>query len=521
MRAIAWSPDSKRIAVVGGESGRGAEGCVIAFDTGSAIGTLAGHAKPITSVAYRPVAPFRVITGSEDTSVVFHEGPPFKFLRSCKEVHSNFVNAVAFSTDGAFAFSCGSDGIVGIYNGLTGDPVSQLTPKLPCSLWGMGVVNSAGTVALACGDKKVRLIDINNAIVGEAPVGNGELKDMPLGIAGDHKTGQIRTVSLDGNIRLYSSAEGLSLTGTMNGSQGGITAIHGLSTGVVVGGSDGSVWTIPHPLGSSEIQRIPCKKPLKGSAGLVVYNDKVLGILADSGSLVDVTTAQEPVGISNAPASTTRLVSCNKTAGYALGDKDCYLSKLDNSGPRIPSGIETVQCFGVSGDGSTVAVVYEKQRGSTVALQSENREIIIFTTGSPKIVVKTEFVTADIVSVAVAGDGSLVAAASAAQELHVYKLSPSGAYEVVNPTPRCWTYHKGRIASMMWIDDRFLLTGSLDKAVYLWDVEKVVSGPCVSLKECHREGVSQVYGIRDGEKVSIVSGGNDGCVKVNQVVIKI
>jgi WD40 repeat protein len=133
IRAICWSPDNRKIIVVGGDPGRGGDGICISYDTGSSAGqAFSGHSKPITCVAIRPVPPFRIITGSEDTSVVFHEGPPFKFMKSCQTVHSNFVNGVAFSPDGSRAFSCGSDGIIAVFTGDSGDLLTVLDPKVNC-----------------------------------------------------------------------------------------------------------------------------------------------------------------------------------------------------------------------------------------------------------------------------------------------------------------------------------------------------------------------------------------------------
>ena len=47
-------------------------------DTGSGVGQMMGHAKCVNTVDYKTTRPFRVITASEDYSVGFYEGPPFK-----------------------------------------------------------------------------------------------------------------------------------------------------------------------------------------------------------------------------------------------------------------------------------------------------------------------------------------------------------------------------------------------------------------------------------------------------------
>lgn len=54
-------------------------GAVFLWDTGSKVGEVAGHSKIINSVDLRPKHAPRMITGSDDTCVSFSEGLPFKF----------------------------------------------------------------------------------------------------------------------------------------------------------------------------------------------------------------------------------------------------------------------------------------------------------------------------------------------------------------------------------------------------------------------------------------------------------
>lgn len=54
------------------------------WDTGSSVGDLSGHGKAIQSCDIRQVRPYRVATGSEDFTVNWFEGPPFKFNKTIK-----------------------------------------------------------------------------------------------------------------------------------------------------------------------------------------------------------------------------------------------------------------------------------------------------------------------------------------------------------------------------------------------------------------------------------------------------
>lgn len=73
IKDIAWTEDSKRIAVVG--EGREKFGAVFLWDTGSSVGEITGHNKVINSVDIKQNRPYRLATGSDDNCAAFFEGP--------------------------------------------------------------------------------------------------------------------------------------------------------------------------------------------------------------------------------------------------------------------------------------------------------------------------------------------------------------------------------------------------------------------------------------------------------------
>ncbi|MEQ2287155.1 WD repeat-containing protein 1 [Ameca splendens] len=109
VKDIAWTEDSKRIAVVG--DGREKFGAVFLWDSGSSVGEISGHAKLINSVDIRQKRPYRLATASDDTCSSFFEGPPFKFKFTLRD-HSQFVNCIRFSPDGSRLVTAGADGQV-------------------------------------------------------------------------------------------------------------------------------------------------------------------------------------------------------------------------------------------------------------------------------------------------------------------------------------------------------------------------------------------------------------------------
>jgi len=74
----------------------------------------------------KPNRPYRCVTGSEDFSVNFYEGPPFKFVKSTRE-HTKYVNCVRYSPDGSKFVSVSSDKRAILYDGTSGDQIGELS----------------------------------------------------------------------------------------------------------------------------------------------------------------------------------------------------------------------------------------------------------------------------------------------------------------------------------------------------------------------------------------------------------
>lgn len=78
------------------------------FDSASSVGEINGHSKIVNSVSIRPNRPFRAVTCSDDLSVNFYHGVPYKFVKSIKD-HTRFVQCVKYSPNGDLFVSSGMD----------------------------------------------------------------------------------------------------------------------------------------------------------------------------------------------------------------------------------------------------------------------------------------------------------------------------------------------------------------------------------------------------------------------------
>ncbi|GAT99068.1 66 kda stress protein putative [Entamoeba histolytica] len=112
---IAWTGDSQRICVVG--EGKEKLGSVFMWDAGSSVGEISGQTKTLLSCDFRGTRPFRLITTGEDNYPCWFEGPPFKFKKSMKDIHSRFINCGRFSPDGSLCVCVSSDKSISVFDG--------------------------------------------------------------------------------------------------------------------------------------------------------------------------------------------------------------------------------------------------------------------------------------------------------------------------------------------------------------------------------------------------------------------
>lgn len=237
---IAWSGDGDRIAVAG--ASRGA--CVKAFtwNSGSAIGEMAGHSKGVLAVAFRPERPFKIATAGEDFYTNFYEGPPFKQAKASSNVHGNFVNAVTFSPDGALYATAGSDKRVFVWDGLTGEKKAEIAAHAG-SIYALDWSADSKAFLTASADKTAKLWDAGS---GECSTtfsfsDKPTLQDMQVGCAmvGDTMV----TASLSGDLNFLDKANPSAPARVVKGHTRAVTALaRGASADEFYsGGADGTI----------------------------------------------------------------------------------------------------------------------------------------------------------------------------------------------------------------------------------------------------------------------------------------
>jgi len=162
---ICWDAEGERL-VVSGDGLRGHESSkVVQWDTGVKCGDLTPHArKKDGSCAFRPCRPMRIVTGgSEDASIYYHEGPPFKRVvgetinETCHE--RGAIHSLRYNATGSLLASVGTDGGVCFYDGKTMTLINKLTKVHKSSIYSC-CWDRSGMYLLTCGaDGYVRLLD--------------------------------------------------------------------------------------------------------------------------------------------------------------------------------------------------------------------------------------------------------------------------------------------------------------------------------------------------------------------------
>uniref|UniRef100_A0A671KXT9 WD repeat-containing protein 1-like n=2 Tax=Sinocyclocheilus anshuiensis TaxID=1608454 RepID=A0A671KXT9_9TELE len=180
IKDIAWTEDSKRIAVVG--EGREKFGAVFLWDSGSTVGEIVGHSKIINSVDIKQTRPYRLVTGSDDNCTTFLEGPPFKFKCTISD-HSRFVNCVRFSPDGNRYASAGADGQIFLYDGKTGEKLGSLGGEKAHDggIYAVSWSPDSTQLISASGDKTVRLWDVGSGVAVSTFNLGSDVQDQQLG----------------------------------------------------------------------------------------------------------------------------------------------------------------------------------------------------------------------------------------------------------------------------------------------------------------------------------------------------
>lgn len=475
-------------------------GHCITADSGNTVGEISGHSGKINSVSIRQQRPLRAATGSDDTSLVFYHGAPFKFNTSLRK-HQRYIYGVAFNPDGSTLASVGADKKIHLYDGKTGEASREITSDAHTgSIFGISWAKDSKRFATCSADQTVKIWD---AEAGKA-VQTWRLGDRGVVSVPDHQVGVvwptgrsdglIISLGLDGNLN-YLSEGTPKPRRVVQGHQKNITSITANDSNesgptFFTGGSDGRVccWDTSSGVGST----------IDGSG----HTNYISGLSSSPQGRIYSVGWDDTMRTIDAPAK-----SFNGSS-----------TKLDGQ----PRGVVTHEG----------AVIVATHKGITVLSQKDNSQ----TKQLPTSYAPTVLAAGAQNHLAVGGDDSaqhmydtelkLLKSIPQSSNVTALAFSPSEnrylavgfasgklvVYEPNNPEPVItrWSAHTGRITSIDWDKDgKRAVSGGLDTNIFVWSVAK--PGQRVSVGSAHKDGVNGVRWL-GGDRV--VSVGGDAAVKV-------
>ncbi|KNE58011.1 hypothetical protein AMAG_04838 [Allomyces macrogynus ATCC 38327] len=502
---LAWDSDSKRIIAVG--DGRDKFGHAFLFDTGSSVGEIIGHSKVANAVSIRPNRPFRAVTCSDDMTVNFYHGTPYKFTHSISD-HSRFVSTVRYAPSGAYFASGALDGKIFLYDGATGTKVKEITAENAHAggIFALAWSADSRQFITSSADATVKLWDVETSQVvttwnidpaGGAPIEHQQVGNLWAG-------SWLVSASLNGQFNYLDQASG-TVSRIVHGHSKNITtmAYDATSRNLYTASYDGNVrkwseedWStgaVP-VAGASEHTNQVSQLALSGDREVAdvftVSMDDTSRAVAGA-TFVDSATVKLPaqptsVAVTAAP---TRYVAT--VDGLVLVGADGTVAPI----AEVPEASVVAASF----DRSLLAVAADK----TVRVYNvDTASGVVAAWDSP--VATCENARAAVTALAFSPDASLLAVGDAGSKIHVYDVAAGGAVKLHQ-----WVFHTARVTSVSWAADGLhAVSTSLDTSVIVWSVERPMKH--VIIRNAHTEAATAAAFV-DADVV--VSAGNDSAIK--------
>ncbi|KAK3069886.1 WD40 repeat-like protein [Teratosphaeriaceae sp. CCFEE 6253] len=504
---LAWDGDSQRIIAVG--DGKERFGHCITADSGNSVGEISGHSSQINCVSIRQQRPLRAATGSDDTSLCFFHGAPFKFNTSVRGKHEKFIYGTQFSPDGSLLVSVGSDRRIWLYDGKTGEASKQIGEgEHKGSIFGVSWSPDSKKLVTCSGDQTVKIWDVESGECTQSwrmgEEGSVSISNQQVGVTwpAGRKDGLIISVDLEGNLNYFHEGKDAPIK-TIRGHQKAVTAACVLpdSQTLVTGSTDGRLraWDLASGLadpidGESHSNYVAdlTASPVEGRVYSIGWDDTIRSLDAAQRSSIGsaIKTAGQPkaVAVTISSGSPYTLVTTAQALTVYKDGRETHTSPL----PSPPTSLTTV--------------------GDRAVIGSEDKRVRIFPATSPldpSTTATLSDLTAPPSALAASTDGAHLAVGLTNGKIFVY-TTKAGTWSQV--TAR-WSAHTARVTALAWsADGRHCASGGLDTHVFVWSLAD--PGQRCKAANAHKEGVGGVGWAGAGR---VVSCGADAAVKVWRV----
>ncbi|KAF2743828.1 WD40 repeat-like protein [Sporormia fimetaria CBS 119925] len=494
---LAWDGDSQRIIAVG--NGKERFGHCITADSGNSVGEVSGHSSQINTVSIRQQRPLRAITGSDDTSLVFYHGAPFKFNTSLREQHRGFVFSTTFSPDGSVFASAGADKRIWLYDGRTGEPRGQIGEgEHTGSIFGISWAANSKMFATASADQTVRIWDVEagKAIQSWKLGGEGtsDIRNQQMGVVwpAGRSDGLVISVDLEGNLNYFAKGSPQP-TRVVRGHQKSITAAAISGSTLFTGSHDGRILAWDTSVGTSE--------QVSGDS----HSNFVAGFATSAEDEAEIYS----VGWDDTLRSISVPDKSFTGAATSLGFQPKGVATT--AGLSLVAASDSVTVFSKGAKASSISLKYNATsiaaHGSVVAVGGDDKLVHIYQlkgTDLHDCGIELRRATSAVSALAFSASGDKLAVGSGNGK--VYAFETSGDWKLV--TDR-WSAHTARITCLAWDESgKFAASGSLDTSVMVWSVED--PGKRIKALNAHKDGVTGVAWQKTGR---VLSTGGDASVK--------
>ncbi|KAF2834807.1 WD repeat-containing protein 2 [Patellaria atrata CBS 101060] len=503
---IAWDGDSQRIIAVG--DGKERFGHCITADSGNSVGEISGHSSQINAVSIRQQRPLRASTVSDDTSLVFLHGAPFKFNTSMRGQHDRFIFGTQFSPDGASLVTVGADRRIWLYDGKTGEPKVQIGEgEHTGSIFGVSWAKDSKRFVTASADQTVKIWDaeagkaIQSWRMGEEGVVS--IPDQQVGVVWPARSdGLIISVDLEGNLNYLVEGQPKPKL-VVRGHQKNVTAVGIANQTLFTGSYDGRVLGWDLSRGSAE--------KVDGES----HTNYVAGFTAPAPNKDNIifSVGWDDTLRSISPSATTFTAAAAaldaQPKGVAIASIGSDTVVIVASGNTITLFFDGEKTGSLSTSFTTTAIA---ATGSIVALGADDKLVHLFTLSSrssltPHPTPSLRRATAPISALAFSPRGTYLAAGAANGKIYCFEAA---GWSLV--TDR-WSAHTARVTALDWREDeRALVSGSLDTGVMAWSLAE--PGRRWKAGNAHKDGVTGVAWVGGGVEVGKYCKFGSSCVSI-------
>lgn len=493
---ISWDFEGKRLAVVG--EGRDNFGAFISWDSGNSLGEVSGHSQRINAVHIKQSRPMRAFSVGDDGSVVFYQGPPFKFAGSDRTHHGNgkFVRDVRFSPGpGKYAITVGSDRKICCFDGRTGEFLKYIqdeSEKIEGGLFAVDWLDegdSTSKFVTVGADATARLWDVEeNKHLKSWKLGDG-LANQLVGVA-FIKDDRIAALALDGSINV------LFLDGKPNevieGHNKSITSM--VAQPLVSGSYDGRIVTW-----SAEDH--PSKHDNHENMIVAIDNaDNEVSSISWDDTLKNFINGENSVEVKFKFKSQPTLAEFVQST-LAVITSENELLIVDNKSGLLSTSLKL--------DKHVVAMSLGSNHVSVGYNQSNTIEVFKLSDLSDSYILSTPLRGAPS-CLSFSPSEKFLAAGDVSGKIILFDLETKSV-----KTSR-WSFHTGKITSIQWRpasseedkEEDYVLTASLDTNIFVYSVKRPMK--IIKKLNTHKDGVNKALW---ETPYTIVSSGNDAFIK--------